>query len=34
MIGVEVGIASIIIILVLIYTGVHVAVALGRKSVV
>lgn len=32
MIGVEVGIASIIIILVLIYTGVHVAVALGLVS--
>ena len=32
MIGVEVGIASIFIILVLIYTGVHVAVSLGLVS--
>jgi tripartite ATP-independent transporter DctM subunit len=32
MVGVEVGIASVIIILVLIYAGVHVAVALGLVS--
>ena len=29
MVGVEVGIASVFIILILIYTGIHVAVALG-----
>jgi C4-dicarboxylate transporter, DctM subunit len=34
MIGVEVGIASVLLILVLIYTGVHVAVALGLVSFV
>jgi tripartite ATP-independent transporter DctM subunit len=34
MVGVEVGIASVIIILVLIYAGVHVAVALGLVSFV
>jgi len=34
MIGVEVGIASVIIILVLIYAGIHVAVALGLVSFV
>ena len=32
MIGVEVGIASVLLILVLIYTGIHVAVALGLVS--
>ena len=32
MIGVEVGIASVILILILIYTGIHVAVALGLVS--
>lgn len=34
MIGVEVGIASVLLILVLIYTGIHVAVALGLVSFV
>jgi len=34
MIGVEVGIASVFLILILIYTGVHVAVALGLVSFV
>ena len=34
MVGVEVGIASVIVILVLIYAGVHVAVALGLVSFV
>ena len=34
MVGVEVGIASVFIILILIYTGIHVAVALGLVSFV
>jgi len=34
MLGVEVGIASVVIILLLIYTGIHVAVALGLVSFV
>lgn len=34
MIGVEVGIASVLLILLLIYTGIHVAVALGLVSFV
>jgi tripartite ATP-independent transporter DctM subunit len=34
MVGVEVGIASVVVILVLIYAGVHVAVALGLVSFV
>ena len=34
MVGVEVGIVSVFLILVLIYTGVHVAVALGLVSFV
>ncbi len=34
MVGVEVGIASVVVILILIYAGVHVAVALGLVSFV
>jgi tripartite ATP-independent transporter DctM subunit len=34
MLGVEVGIASVVVILLLIYTGIHVAVALGLVSFV